>query len=203
MIDFTLFPFTHELIFKKILLYSGSDNVRKNLYSILYFILFFLGAKFTLNCLKVCSTWKQYLKKQKQVWEELLEIEACKAQRFAVEARTSVQGVGQGWLDHSASMFIIRKLEFDFMCAYFILSKNVRQEIFDAVKDLGKSLSLAEKIKQEKFDPNIVFQFLKHSERRSERFRDKSFLKNEEAMHEFMLSTSEESGFSTETFYQV
>ena len=79
----------------------------------------------------------------------------------------------------------------------------MKQEIFDAVKDLGRSLSLAEKIKQEKFDPNIVFQFLKYSERRSERFRDKSFLKNEEAMHEFMLSTSEESGFSTETFYQV
>ena len=168
-----------------------------------FYIFYFLGAEFTLNCLKVCSSWKHYLKKQKQIWEELLEIEACKAQRFAVEARTSVTGVGQGWLDHPASLFIIRKLEFDFLSSYFILSRNVKQEIFDAVKDLGRSLSLAEKIKQEKFDPNIVFQFLKYSERRSERFRDKSFLKNEEAMHEFMLSTSEESGFSTETFYQV
>ena len=77
---------------------------------ILYFIFYFQGAEFTLNCLKVCGSWKQYLKKQKQIWEQLLEIEAFKAQRFAVEARSSVEGVGKGWLDHPTSLFIIRKL---------------------------------------------------------------------------------------------
>ena len=55
-----------------------------------------------MRCQEVCSAWRRYLQSS-NIWEKLLRNEALKAERFAIEARSSVAGVGEGWLQESVN----------------------------------------------------------------------------------------------------
>ena len=133
--------------------------------------------------------------------------ETIVAQNFASEARTCVTGVGEGWLNHPASEFIIRTLECRVYQAYKILNKGKVKEIAKAALNLSKLVGLAKRIREKKITESKkeVFEFLMRSERESELCRQKyvSQTPDDEAMPEFLLSTAEECGFSSETFYQV
>ena len=173
----------------------------------------FSGVQVAINCLKVCPLWNSYLQSS-NIWHQLLRNEALKAQNFASEARSSVEGVGNGWLEEFSSNFVIKKLEIDTLRSQDVLYSGKLKDICSAGKHLSQSLELAQKIKTVPNDlephPLLVHEFMMLAETRLERirkrYRDKAGLvcgPNEEEMHEFMLTTSNECGFSSETYFQV
>ena len=141
------------------------------------------------------------------VWKELFLNETIVAENFASEARTSVDGVGEGWLYHPASEFIIRTLECRVYQAYKILNNGKVKDIAKAALNLGKLVMLAKVIRRKKITESKkeVIEFLMRCERKSELCRQKYVRgsPDDEAMPEFLLSTAEECGFSSETFFQV
>ena len=172
-----------------------------------------LGFQVALNCQKVCPLWNSYLQSS-NIWHQLLRNEALKAEDFATEARSSVEGVGNGWLEEFSSNFVIKKLEIDMIRSQDVLYRGKLEDICSAGKHLSQSLELAQKIKTLPTDleshPLHVHEFMIKAEIRLERirkrYRNRAGLMcgpNEEEMHEFMLTTSNECGFSSETYFQV
>ena len=169
------------------------------------YLLFILGADFAIKCLKVCRAWRKYLHNE-NIWRDLYTLEIEKSKMFVTEARTSVSGVGNGWLNLKTSDFIIRKLDFEFLKYCNTLSHGRSSDIFKAVKSLSENLMLAQKIKSKPLQKSSkeMVKFLFNAEKEAERYRRQSLLPyNNEAMFEFLLSTSEECGYAEETFFQV
>ena len=173
----------------------------------------FTGVQVALNCLKVCPVWNSYLQSP-NIWHQLLRNEVVKAQNFASEARSSVEGVGNGWLNELSSDFVIKKLEIDVIRSRDVLYTGKLRDICSTGKHLSDSLELAQRIKTVHSDleshPVLVHEFMMNAENRIERIRKRYRRRaglvsgpNEEEMHEFMLTTANECGFSSETYFQV
>ena len=193
--------------FKSLRWISFSYNLKTQKSSLVptLYLLFILGADFAIKCLKVCRAWRKYLHNE-NIWRDLYTLEIEKSKMFVTEARTSVSGVGNGWLNLKTSDFIIRKLDFEFLKYCNTLSHGRSSDIFKAVKSLSENLMLAQKIKSKPLQKSSkeMVKFLFNAEKEAERYRRQSLLPyNNEAMFEFLLSTSEECGYAEETFFQV
>jgi len=148
--------------------------------------------------------WKLYFQRL-NIWHQLLRNEVRRAQRFASKARCN------SLLDE----FIIHELERDVHISRLMLSEtNLLSLIINFGKRLSQILELAQKIKMIPCDLELhhqqhVHDFMMRAENRLEkgrkhiRYINKRFAPKDKEFHEFLMTASNECGFSSETYFQA
>ena len=146
--------------------------------------------------------WKLYFQRL-NIWHQLLQNEVRRAQSFASEAKCN------SLLDE----FIIHELERDVHISRVMLSEtHLLSLIINFGKKLNQKLELAQKIKMIPCDLELqqhVHDFMMRAETRHEkgrkhiRYFNRRFAQKDKEFHEFLMTASNECGFSSETYFQV